>query len=246
MKIVNGILTQCSLPFEIHLIPKENKTSRSQLELIADSITVHNIGNKSTASQNTIYIDKAYTRYASWHFTIGDGIIYQELPINEVAWHAGDGYKGQGNRTSIAIEVVETKEAEELAIKFIAMLSEYLGITNIVPHKHWSGKYCPRIILPHWKDFIEKIKGESMTKKEIQEALKILGYYNGAIDGSLGAKSKIAIKNFQTDYDLVVDGSAGYNTQKKLKEALESKTSLTVDERLTLIEQKLAEIEKKL
>ncbi len=73
------------------------------------------------------------------------------MPISESAWHAGDG-AGTGNRKSIGIEIAEVNGAEETAIKFIAQLIKATGISidKVVPHQRWSGKNCPRLILPHW------------------------------------------------------------------------------------------------
>ena len=48
--------------------------------------------------------------------------------------------------------------------------------------------------------------------KQVQQKLKNLGYYTGAIDGIIGPKSKTAIRNFQRDYGLVVDGIVGPKT----------------------------------
>lgn len=50
------------------------------------------------------------------------------------------------------------------------------------------------------------------TSTELQTVLKNLGYYNGAIDGKVGAKTLAAIKNFQTTNGLTVDGKAGRDT----------------------------------
>lgn len=52
--------------------------------------------------------------------------------------------------------------------------------------------------------------------QNVQQKLKDLGYYSGNIDGILGAKSVQAIKNFQRDYGLTVDGIVGKNTLKAL------------------------------
>ncbi|MDD2445272.1 MAG: spore cortex-lytic enzyme [Clostridia bacterium] len=52
--------------------------------------------------------------------------------------------------------------------------------------------------------------------KAIQKKLKNLGYYYAGIDGIIGAKSKTAIRNFQRDYGLVVDGIVGPQTLKAL------------------------------
>jgi peptidoglycan hydrolase-like protein with peptidoglycan-binding domain len=57
---------------------------------------------------------------------------------------------------------------------------------------------------------------ESMTKKDIQAALKKAGYYDGPIDGKLGTKSRKAIRDFQSDKGLKVDGIVGPQTKKAL------------------------------
>lgn len=61
------------------------------------------------------------------------------------------------------------------------------------------------------------------VNKQVQQKLKNLGYYTGAIDGIIGTKSKTAIKNFQRDYGLVVDGIIGPKTLAAL--GLSSSTS---------------------
>jgi len=60
-----------------------------------------------------------------------------------------------------------------------------------------------------------------VTSKEVQEGLTNAGYYTGAIDGKLGSGSKRAIKEFQTDHDLVSDGIIGKKTWSELKNYLE-------------------------
>jgi len=67
----------------------------------------------------------------------------------------------------------------------------------------------------------QKILRVPVTPQEVQEGLKNAGYYNGAIDGKLGSGSKRAIKEFQTDHDLVSDGIIGKKTWSELKNYLE-------------------------
>lgn len=50
------------------------------------------------------------------------------------------------------------------------------------------------------------------TNKSVQQKLKNLGYYTGAVDGIYGSKTKQAVKNFQRDNGLVVDGIIGPKT----------------------------------
>lgn len=52
--------------------------------------------------------------------------------------------------------------------------------------------------------------------KQVQQKLKDLGYYNGAIDGIFGTQTINAVKKFQRDYGLKVDGIVGRNTLNKL------------------------------
>jgi len=52
--------------------------------------------------------------------------------------------------------------------------------------------------------------------RQVQQKLKELGYYNGAIDGIFGSQTIQAVKNFQRDYGLTVDGIVGRNTLAKL------------------------------
>ncbi|MDD4815618.1 MAG: spore cortex-lytic enzyme [Clostridia bacterium] len=53
--------------------------------------------------------------------------------------------------------------------------------------------------------------------KAIQSRLKDLGYYTGPIDGYLGGYTIPAVKAFQRDYGLTVDGIVGPMTLKSLK-----------------------------
>lgn len=150
----------------IDLIPTTNRTSRPGYKMQPKYITIHNTGNKKAdAHANSQYVDTT-TNYVSWHFTVDDKRIYQELPTTEVAWHAGDGGQGPGNRTSIAIEVcehqgIDWEQAKLNAAKLTALLmrEHNIPITNVVPHKKWSGKQCPHLILAEgWDKFVDLVR----------------------------------------------------------------------------------------
>lgn len=51
---------------------------------------------------------------------------------------------------------------------------------------------------------------------QIQTALKKQGFYNGAVDGTYGSATESAVKAFQKDRGLTVDGKAGSWTLKAL------------------------------
>jgi peptidoglycan hydrolase-like protein with peptidoglycan-binding domain len=56
---------------------------------------------------------------------------------------------------------------------------------------------------------------------KMQGILKNLGYYNGTVDGMLGAQSYEAIKKFQHDYGLNVTGALDPPTREKLSSLAE-------------------------
>jgi peptidoglycan hydrolase-like protein with peptidoglycan-binding domain len=66
----------------------------------------------------------------------------------------------------------------------------------------------------------ERYVPETPGKKDIQNALKNAGYYDGAVDGKIGSKTRSAIEEFQRANDLKADGKVGKKTWNKLKEYL--------------------------
>src|SRR5699024_679806 len=163
-----------------------SKTQRKQRPggvMVPRYITVHNTANTNrgaNAEMHARYLHNgASGRTVGWHFTVDDKEIRQHLPTNEHGWHAGDGGKGAGNLTSIGIEVCENidgnfdKAVANTHWLVRKLMSDHkIVIDNVVPHKHWSGKNCPRKLLPIWDDFIagvreEPAKGSAKYKVQI-------------------------------------------------------------------------------
>lgn len=70
------------------------------------------------------------------------------------------------------------------------------------------------------KSEVTSAEVDAMTKKDIQRALSNAGYYDGPIDGKIGTNSRKAIREFQEDKGLKVDGISGPETKKALMEYL--------------------------
>lgn len=136
-------------------------------------LTIHNTGNTNkgaNAEAHARYVkgDTAAGLPVSWHYTVDDGAIFQHLPDNETAFHAGDG-DGNGNRQSIGIEICQNSDGDLLqatqnAIQLCATLCHRhnIPVTNVVQHNHWSAnKGCPqelRLGRPYsWSVFISKV-----------------------------------------------------------------------------------------
>jgi len=140
-------------------------------------ITIHNTSNNdygADAEMHSIYLHGATEEeFVSWHFTVDNHEIIQHLPLDEIGYHAGDGENGTGNLASIAIEICENvdgnyAQAEKNAAKLVAELlyEMNMDISQVVPHKHWSGKECPENMLYKtdgsmgWDGFISYIQSE--------------------------------------------------------------------------------------
>ena len=163
IKINNGIITHCEIEgvtFKKEIITLSHTLARPQTPMDPEWATVHNSGSgKATAQNLSDYINRLNS-YKSWHISIDEKTIIQQLPLNEAGWHSGDGPTGKGNRTSIGIEVCEREGANRVAILFIIDILRTLNlpITRVTTHQNWSGKYCPSQILPIWNKFIGDCK----------------------------------------------------------------------------------------
>ena len=70
------------------------------------------------------------------------------------------------------------------------------------------------------------VKGNTTQNiRVVQQRLNDLGYYKYKVDGIWGWRTTQAVKNFQRDYGLTVDGIVGKNTEKALKITLSSSSS---------------------
>ena len=71
--------------------------------------------------------------------------------------------------------------------------------------------------LPDRQDRIIRVR---TSVRDVQKALNRAGYYEDAIDGKMGRKTKQAIRDFQAAHDLKVDGIVGRRTWAKMRNYL--------------------------
>lgn len=158
-----------------------NTAARSGYVLKPKYITIHNTANTGVgadAENHAIYMQgSGKNSTASYHYVVDDKEIYRLLPDNEVAWHAGDGEYGTGNRQSLAIEICENVDGNLLkatnnAVELTAYLMKLYNIplSNVVQHNYWSGKNCPNRIRKgepyNWQTFLNKVKAEFVQKEK--------------------------------------------------------------------------------
>lgn len=192
-------------------------------------------------------VENADLQYVSVHLFVDQDSITQTIPLDEVTFHAGDG-KGNGNYKTISIEICEnanTEKAEENAKKLNASLILTYPNLKVFKHQNWSGKYCPRVILNKngWNKFVEDIqnyvrvanikvedeikviyKTLRLNSKSddvllLQQKLKSLNYKIQFADGIFGNETLNAVKEFQKNEKLNIDGIFGAMSWKALETA---------------------------
>ena len=145
---------------------------RPGLVMTPQYITIHSTGNPSSTARNERgwLTNPSNKVTASWHIVVDEKEAIEAIPLNEVAWHAGDGGSGTGNRKSIGIEICESGDRQRTlqnAVKLVAKLLKERGwgVDRLRRHYDWSGKVCPRIFYDGgkwtgWKEFVERVRKE--------------------------------------------------------------------------------------
>ncbi len=169
----------------------------------------------------------------AYHFGIRkNGDVCQCNSYEDITWHA----KGQ-NVVSVGVMLVgdfkgfdhpgdePTQQQMDSLAQLVAHLHEKFSLDNqaIYGHYHFGKPACPGDTVKAW---LQILRGESEvsieTIADVQWALNKLGYWCGEVDGVFGFKTERAVRDFQADHGLVVDGIAGPNTKAKLRELLMS------------------------
>ena len=154
-------------------IPRSTPHNRRPgLAMVPQYLTIHSTGNpKSTARNERAWLTNPANKViASWHIVVDEKETIEAIPLNEVAWHAGDGGSGTGNRRSISIEICESGDRAktlENAIKLTAKLLKERGwgVDRLRRHYDWNKKICPRIFYnggkwTTWEQFKQAVQKE--------------------------------------------------------------------------------------
>ena len=197
----------------VDIISSGNPEIRPGVKMVPKNLTDHDTGNAgpgADAEMHNRYIHNMAnyhprdTSHVSWHLTTDEDFIYQHIPFDEIAWHCGDG-SGPGNYSSIGNEKCmhqgadrEKIEQNSIALYNYLMKELNIPITNVHPHQHWSGKYCPQLILNKYgsfRPFRDKIEAALKGKPDVSQiSAKVhvvtAGQTLGAIASSYGVTVK--------------------------------------------------------
>jgi len=174
-------------------IPKNTaKNRRPGLPMTPTTITIHNTGNPSSTAKNerAWLTNPANDRTASYHIVVDEREAIECIPLNEVAWHAGDG-NGDGNRKSIGIEICESGDYAKTLDNAATLVAKLLkdrgwGVDRLRRHFDWSGKICPRLMYDsgRWtgwtafnnmvRDKLKSVKGDDQIMDELKRRVEQL------------------------------------------------------------------------
>ena len=180
----------------VDILPDDSNLKANRMRTSTNYITLHNTGMAhptATAKGLNEYIHTT-DRVASWHYSIDDKEAYQELKLDEVGWHAGDGstyygdiyyndsYKkwsiGGGNNNSVGIEMcvyegVDFNMVMRNTAKIVGKLLLKYNLTpsDIRQHYDFAGKDCPQVIRTagRWAEMIELISLEYYALTELKD-----------------------------------------------------------------------------
>lgn len=205
-------------------IPKGTAFNRRPADVMnATTITIHNTGNEksSAANERAWLTNPSNARQASFHIVVDEREAIECIPLNENAWHAGDGTNGPGNRTSIGVEICEsgnyTKTLDNAAGLVASMLKERgWGVDRLRRHYDWSGKICPRLMFDGgtWT-------GWGLFKAAVQAKLN-----EGKADADVKKDVIVnVVVNGKKVTDGVLDGGTTYTPARAVAEALGAKVT---------------------
>ena len=157
---------------KVRMVPASSRQRRAAKRIRPTFLTIHSTANHSptsTAMQHSRALCRGAFSNRSWHFTVDQYMVVQNLPLNESGWHAGN---TAGNMNSLGIEMCECENRGhnhfrtwDRTAKLTAVLMKRYGINlrHVVPHYHWTGQNCPTPLLtngrpgPKWGWFLSRV-----------------------------------------------------------------------------------------
>jgi len=228
------------VPIHKRIMPvREDK--RTGIAMKPQYITIHNTGNSgagaNAAAHANIQINDSRT-WISWHYTVDNKEIYQSMPINEVAYHAGDG-TNIGNAATIAIEICENSDGNyAIAEKNAAYLTARLLYENnldagaIRQHKDWSGKNCPSNIIAATKGSLGWVSFKAVVKTEYDKIVaenQVIEEEKGDNQISTQLQDVLSKSNYTFNGGFVYGFKEGSTLQSVLDTLKVSEPSLTME-----------------
>lgn len=165
------------VPLYVQMIPY-GAPGRPGMRRQVKYVVIHETANEAqsaNAHNHTQYLSQVQDTDTSWHYTVDDHEIWQQLPDEEVGWHAGDQQTPDGgNMCGIGVELCVNAGGDftrtmQNGAKLTAylLLKHDLDISAVRQHCDFSGKDCPHYIRSEgrWEEFLQMVRQEMEQQK---------------------------------------------------------------------------------
>jgi N-acetylmuramoyl-L-alanine amidase len=137
--------------------------------ITASTITVHEVHSRllTAEEEKEWMINDNNESKMTYHYIVDNIQALAVVSESDVTWHSGC---KEGNFSSISIAICNSSDDKSMAhaIGLIAWIlyKKNWSIDQVVPHKKWTGRNCPKNILPKWDKFL----------KDIEETMEALAF----------------------------------------------------------------------
>ena len=177
----------------------------------AKGLTADGVAGTKTLNAIAAAVDKAggsSSGSSSTNMKLGSAVSALQQNLTTLGYYYGDVTGHYGNLTQQAVK--KFQKAKGLTQDGVASTATLNAITSAL--KNAGVDVGPGTVATTLR---EGDKGTAVT--ELQTMLKKLNYYYGSVTGSFGSLTKQAVRKFQDDNKLTVDGVAGPATINKLR-----------------------------
>lgn len=164
------------------IVPKNLMPYKCPFVISKEFGVAHNAGTPNDPDALTLSKSMSRTKEEkSWHFSVDESTIVQNLPLNRNCWAQGDYTSGWKSKNGIAYEMCRdlddiNEEKFKLAERNAAILMAELmyqngwGLDSIKKHQDFADKYCPHRTLDlGWDRYVDMVKQYLDEANEVVE-----------------------------------------------------------------------------
>lgn len=158
----------------------QSSYKRPTIRIAPRYITIHSEEACTAQGKLKELAAEANLHQKSYHLLVDGDKIIECIPLNELAYHAGDG-RGAGNYSSIGL-LICTSGDEVLALAKAAKLTAYIlyqygwSTEVVVQHNRWSGADCPKALRQgcKWHKWLRDVEAEKCRLEKADEIRRLI------------------------------------------------------------------------
>jgi N-acetylmuramoyl-L-alanine amidase len=153
----------------------QSSYKRPTIRIAPRYITIHSEAGCTARAKLKELAAEADLHQKSYHLLVDECEIIECIPLNELAYHAGDG-RGSGNYSSMGL-LICTSGNDILALAKAARLTACLlyqygwSTEAVVQHNRWSSVDCPKALRQgcKWHKWLRDVEAEKRRLEKADE-----------------------------------------------------------------------------